>query len=293
MRFNIFNRKKEETIATQGIRIDFDPSKWPEHRFGLLRARWNNLKGKTIWITGAGTGYGRALSVALACAGAKLYLSGRREEKLRETAKDIKSYGIVNSKTHILPLDITDKIQVDNAVKRISEETDSLFGLIHCAALVTTDNNHPLQDYLLSEWENLFKTNVTAPWYLTREIFFHMMKGECVRIIFFSSGAGWGFTSGFGPYNVSKAAVNSLSTSLAVELSETYPGKDIQINTLQPGEARTEMNQGSKYSPFAVANMTLLLLSYPKGGPNGKFFHRDGRHLEFASAKPFEHSLNL
>jgi len=47
------------------------------------------------------------------------------------------------------------------------------------------------------------------------------------------------------------------------------------------------MNQNSTIFPFAAVPIALLLLSHPKGGPNGKFFHRDGRHLEFAHAEVY------
>jgi len=66
----------------------------------------------------------------------------------------------------------------------------------------------------------------------------------------------------------------------------------VQINVLDPGEARTEMNQGSTNSPFAAVPMALLLLSHPKGGPNGKFFHRNGRHLAFAYSDAYDSDLN-
>lgn len=272
-------KKSGGDVATPGIRIDFDPAEWRSHRFGLSEGRWKGLHGKQVWITGAGTGYGRAVSVALACAGAELFLTGRRKEMLLESVEEIKLRCDALAPCHILPADITDPTQVKDAIKSITNETESLYGLIHCAAMPTKNNNNPLQNESVEDWEAMFRLNVTAPWVITREIFPHMMRGGSARVIFFSSGAAWAFSSGFGPYNVSKAALNSLTGSLAEELSGSYPGKDIQINAIQPGEARTEMNQGSDISPFAVVNMTLLLLSHPKGGPNGKFFHRDGRQL--------------
>ena len=48
------------------------------------------------------------------------------------------------------------------------------------------------------------------------------------------------------------------------------------------------MNQGSAISPYTVVPMTLALLSHPFGGPNGRFFHRDGRHFAFGYAEPYE-----
>jgi NAD(P)-dependent dehydrogenase (short-subunit alcohol dehydrogenase family) len=106
-----------------------------------------------------------------------------------------------------------------------------------------------------------------------------------------SSGAGWSSAPGFGPYNVSKVALNALCASFARELVATEPDLDAQLNVLEPGEARTEMNQGSTTSPWVVVPMTLRLLTQPRGGPTGRFFHRDGRHLAFLDALPWERVL--
>jgi NAD(P)-dependent dehydrogenase (short-subunit alcohol dehydrogenase family) len=119
----------------------------------------------------------------------------------------------------------------------------------------------------------------------------YMLKGSEGRVLFVTSEAGWASTPGFGPYNVSKAALNALAASVAAEYAERFPEADIQVNTLVPGEAKTEMNRRSRESPYAVVSMTLLLLSHPKGGPNGRFFHRDGRHLSFAYTTPYERKL--
>ena len=78
---------------------------------------------------------------------------------------------------------------------------------------------------------------------------------------------------------------------MAEECARRYPDVDVQMNVVVPGEARTEMNQGSVNSPYTLASIVLLLLSHTKGGPNGKFFHRDGRHLEFAYSAAYGKNL--
>jgi NAD(P)-dependent dehydrogenase (short-subunit alcohol dehydrogenase family) len=119
-----------------------------------------------------------------------------------------------------------------------------------------------------------------------------MVAGGEVRIVFITSEAGWAFTPGVGQYNISKAAINNLGASLAHECAARYPEADIQINILNPGEARTEMNQGSQRSPYTIVPMMLQLLSHPAGGPNGRFFHADGRHLSFTFAEAHDRPLS-
>lgn len=274
--------------VTPGVRQDVDPVKWKEHLYGLTKERWDSLSGKSFWITGAGTGYGRSMCVALVSAGGQVFLSGRRKEKLLESLEEIKKYGLSTDGCHIVDFDLTDVKQIKEACSRVEKMCNSLYGLVNNAALPPRDS---LQEDTLDYWERMFSTNVTAPWLLTREIFPHMKAGGAVRVLFITSEAGWAFTPGSGSYNMNKAALNNLSASMAAEYAESFPDADLQMNALVPGEARTEMNQGSPYSPYAVVSMTLILLSHPKGGPNGKFFYRDGRHLPFTYATQYNKLL--
>ncbi|MCM8775864.1 MAG: SDR family oxidoreductase, partial [Candidatus Omnitrophica bacterium] len=264
---------------------------WSSHRFGLTADRWNFLKGKSIWITGAGTGYGRSMAIGFAAARAQVILTGRRREKLEETVAEMQKLGIDTGSCVILPADLSQPKQIHHAGEVVKKKCSALYGLIHNAAVPCRTFYHPLQEEKLDHWDHMFRVNVTAPWLLTREIFSHMASGRHVRILFITSEAAWAFACGFGPYNVTKAALNNLMGSLTEEFTATYPQMDIQINALSPGEAKTEMNPYSTWSPFSVVSMTMILLSHPSGGPNGKFFHRDGRHLEFGYASPYPHPL--
>ena len=156
----------------------------------------------------------------------------------------------------------------------------------------TKASPYPLAEQSVEVWANLLATNVTGPWLISKAALPLMSTGDGFRMVFLSSEAGWASTPGFGPYNITKSALNTLGASLAAECAMRYRDKDIQINVLVPGEARTEMNQGATQSPYAVVSMALTLLSHPPGGPNGHFFHRDGRHLAFAYAKAYPHMLS-
>ncbi|MEW5766365.1 MAG: SDR family oxidoreductase [bacterium] len=267
---------------------DVNPVKWYEHLYGLTLERWNSFHGKNFWITGAGTGYGRCIACALAAAGAQVFLTGRRIEKLQETIEEIASFSITTESCHIVKCDVTNYDDILRACDKVKSLCSSLNGLVHCAAIPSKPGSlNPLQEDSLEYWNKIMATNVTAPWLSTKTIFPYMLNSGSIRVLFLTSGAGWASTSGVGMYNVSKAALNSLCHSMAQEYAHSFPGKDIQMNALDPGEARTEMNQGPTQSPYAVCSMVLILLSHPKGGPNGYFFHRDGRHLQFCYTEPY------
>lgn len=280
----------DRNLTTAGVLEKADPRRWKAHLFGLSPERWALLKGKAFWVTGAGTGYGRSISAGLAAAGATVFLTGRRMEKLLETIREIESLSISSAGCHLIEADITDENDVKEACRRIGGLA-ALMGLVNNAALPPGPSRFPLLDESLEDWERLMRTNLTAQWLLAKEALPAMASNGAVRVLFMTSEAGWASTAGFGQYNVSKAALNGLCFSMAEECATKYPASDVQINALVAGEARTEMNRASRESPYSIVSMALILLSHPAGGPNGRFFHRDGRHLGFAHSAPHEHTL--
>jgi NAD(P)-dependent dehydrogenase (short-subunit alcohol dehydrogenase family) len=271
---------------------DPDPSRWREHRFGLPADRWQALAGQAFWIIGAGSGYGRSLAVALAAAGAHVFLGGRTREKLEGTLAACRELDIDTGACHSIPVDITDEASLQEAAAAIGRLGVTLTGWVHCAAMpLLPAGPTPLADLPSSTWRQLFDTNVTGAWLAWKAACPLLASSQLWRGLLFSSAAGWSATPGYGPYNITKAALNNLGMSLAAEAARAHSGRDIQINVIDPGEARTEMNQGSTRSPYAVVAMSLALLSHPAGGPNGRFFHRNGRHLAFANAAPFPSDL--
>ncbi len=269
------------------ILVEPDPSRWREHFYGLPAARWAALEGKSFWVTGAGTGFGRSMACALAAAGCQVILTGRRRKKLAESLTAMEQLEISPARCQIVPVDITDRQQVSEACRLVERLCPRLHGLINNAALPSRPGSaSPLQNDPPEQWDRMLATNLTAPWLLTRQVLSHLLASGSPRILFISSEAAWASTPGVGIYNLSKAALNSLGHSLAQELARDHPNLDIQVNVLAAGEARTEMNRASTRSPHAIVGMALALLSHPAGGPNGRFFAMDGRHLGFGHTPP-------
>ena len=268
------------------------PEQWKIHKFGLSENNWRRLYRQSYWVTGAGTGYGRAIASILAASGAQVFLTGRRIGMLHESLKKMADLDIDTGNCHLIPADLTKYEDIRLACKNVTELCDSLDGLVNNAAIPSKPGSqYPLQDDSVEYWDKIMAINLKAPWLLARTIFPHMRKNGVIRMIFMTSEAGWSSTPGFGMYNISKAALNSLGHSMAMEYSKRYSDSDIQINIVQPGEARTEMNQGSSASPYSVVSIVLLLLSQAKGSANGKFFDRNGRHLQFCHTWPYERPL--
>lgn len=275
--------------ATPGIQQFLDPAQWRDHRFGLAPERWQALSGRTAWITGAGTGYGRCIAVALAAAGARVILSSRRIEKLNDSVAEMNSLGVSAANVAVIPLDITDSGVVEAAAGEVRRRFGAADILVQSAAVSAAGlPPSPLTSMTPEQWNRIIDANLTGAWHMCRAALPDMLAAGYCRTLLLTSEAGWAFTPGFGPYNVSKSALNNLGASLAAECAARSPAADIQINVLIPGEARTEMNRGSTISPYTIVPMTLALVSHPAGGPNGRFFHRDGRHFPFAYADAYE-----
>ena len=252
------------------------------------------INGKSYWIIGAGTGYGRAIAIALVASDAKVFISGRRKNKLLETKKVIESYGLNSDLCVPLVTDATDEKSIEKSVKILARDTGGrLFGMVYTAAIPQGGayGERPLHKEPIEKWEIRFKTNVCGALLCTRHASNLMLDSNSMRVVFLSSGAGWAFTPGYGPYNVSKAALNNLGASLAEEYATTFPEKIIQINVINPGEAKTEMNTGSFDSPFEIIDIVGRLLSCSEKGPNGKFFDRSGSPIGFCNSLEYMHQL--
>ncbi|RVU39613.1 SDR family oxidoreductase [Hwanghaeella grinnelliae] len=275
----------QQDLALEGMR---------DHRFGLSPKAWQRFRGLAALVTGAGTGYGQAIATALAGAGANVILVGRRREKLEETAEKCRENSEPSVDTLVCPTDLCDFNSQLTMLDWVEREMNHPALLVNSAALPCARDIAkpvPLFSYGVEEWEKLMRTNVTAPWFLSREFIARFHDSNPIRIVNMTSRAGWSAKGSVGPYNVSKAALNNLTMSLAEEARMQFPGADIQINALNPWEARTEMNQGSTAKPEEVLPMTLLLLAQPAGGPSGYFFCRDGRHDQFTDTLPYGKDL--
>ncbi len=265
-----------------------------DHRFGLAIEKWQRFRGLSALVTGAGTGYGQAIATALAGAGANVILVGRRRGKLEETAQKCREHADDPVDVRICPVDLCDFESQTTMLDQIESEAETPTLLVNSAALPCRPDVSlplPLFSYDVEEWEALLRTNVTAPWFLSREFVKRFQGRSPIRILNMTSRAGWSSKGSLGPYNVSKAALNNLTMSLAEEARAQFPDADIQINALNPWEARSEMNQGSTTPQEKVLPMALLLLAQPAGGPSGYFFSRDGRHDQFTDTLPYDKDL--
>ncbi len=189
-----------------------------------------DLSNKTALITGASSGIGERFAHALAQAGAKVILTARRIDKLKELASQLQN-------AIAIEMDVADENSVINAFQELTKERIDI--CINCAgiagrtAIFEEDNNQ--------HFENIIQTNVMGVWYVTRLAASHMKEhGVAGSIINIASVGGSNYSRiGLSGYCASKAAVIQLTKCLVGELAESK----IRINAILPGIIVTPMTE--------------------------------------------------
>lgn len=196
------------------------------------------LAGKTILITGAGDGIGRAAAIAFADHGATVILTGRTQAKLEQVYDVIEN--VHPGRALIQPLDLlaSDPAVYDNIARSLEEQFACLDGLLHNAALLGART--PLQFYPPQDWTRVMQVNVNGPFLLTRALLPALQQAPAGRIVFTASSVGRHGRAFWGAYTASKFAVEGMMQVLAEELAVT---SSIRVNSLNPGGTRTAMRR--------------------------------------------------
>jgi NAD(P)-dependent dehydrogenase (short-subunit alcohol dehydrogenase family) len=184
-----------------------------------------SLAGKTILVTGASSGIGRATAIECSKMGATMVITGRNAERLQETFVQLQGTG----HSQVIA-DLNDEAQVKTLVENVLE----LHGIVHNAGFTKT---LPFKFINRAEFDGLMQTNFFAPVFITQQLHKQKKIRKGNSIVFISSIAT--FTVGIGDsmYAATKGAVSSFAKVLAVELAK----QQIRVNCVQPGVVQTSI----------------------------------------------------
>lgn len=202
------------------------------------------LDGQIAWVTGAGTGIGRAGAVALAEAGAVVTLSGRRTAQLEDVAKRITDAG---GAAHVAPLDIADLAASAACVDAILERHGRLDMLINSAGLNIPKRRW--KDIDPADWNLVIDVDLKGAFNVCHAALKPMAAqkdGLIVNVSSMASQSRAGGVSGFA-YTTAKAALNRLNESINYE----YCHLGIRACALCPGEVATEILDRRPMPPSA------------------------------------------
>ncbi|MCP3866922.1 MAG: YciK family oxidoreductase [Gammaproteobacteria bacterium] len=196
----------------------------------------NLLSGRTILVTGAGDGIGRAAALAYAAHGATLILLGRTLAKLEAVYDTIEESG--GAQPAIYPLNLEGATDHDyfELSKVLETEFGSLEGILHNAAQLALLSR--IDDYDVETWYKVMQVNLNGPFMLTQACLPLLRKADDASIIFTADCVGRKAKAYWGAYAVSKFGVEGLMQVLA---EETRDSSNIRVNSLDPGPTRTQL----------------------------------------------------
>lgn len=243
------------------------------------RASPDLLQGRVILVTGAGDGIGRACALSCAAHGATVVLLGRTLAKLEAVYDEIEAAG--HPKPAICPLNLETAVDkdYDDLADQLFDAFGKLDGLVHNAALL---GPRTLMDHVKTDaWQQLMQVNVNAPFALTKAMMPLLRAAPDASVIFVSSSVGRKGRAYWGPYAVSKFALEGMMQVLADEQDGT---SEIRVNSINPGATRTAMRKAAypaeepekNPEPAEIMPAFLYLLGPDSKGVNGQALNARG-----------------
>ncbi|MEH6567318.1 MAG: YciK family oxidoreductase [Halopseudomonas sp.] len=231
------------------------------------------LKDRVILITGAGDGIGRACALSCAAHGATVVLVGRTLSKLEAVYDEIEAAG--HPQPALCPLNLETALEKDyeDLADQLFDTFGKLDGLVHNAAEL---GPRTLMDTVKADaWLKVMQVNVNAPFLLTKTMMPLLRAAPDASVVLLSSSVGRKGRAYWGPYAVSKFAVEGLMQTLADEQDGT---SEIRVNSLNPGATRTKMRakaypnepKENNPEPSSIMPAFLYLLGPDSRGTNGQ-----------------------
>jgi NAD(P)-dependent dehydrogenase (short-subunit alcohol dehydrogenase family) len=184
-----------------------------------------SLESKTILVTGASSGIGRATAVECSKMGATMVITARNSERLQDTYQQLQG----TSHRQIIA-----DLNSEEDLRRLAEDAPELHGIVHNAGVTKT---LPFKFINRKDFDVLMQTNFYAPVFITQ----YLQRQKKIRressIVFISSVATFSVDVGNAMYSATKGAVNSFVKVLAMEMSK----QQIRLNTIQPGMVKTNI----------------------------------------------------
>jgi NAD(P)-dependent dehydrogenase (short-subunit alcohol dehydrogenase family) len=214
------------------------------------------LDGKVALVTGASRGIGRAIALGLAGAGADVALIGRDPATLEPVAQGIER--ALERQALPVPLDVANVEAIPAVVAAIVERFGRIDILINNAGM---NIRKPTLEYTPEEWDTVLDTNLKGTFFLTQAVGRRMIEAGQGKILNIGSMTAFLGIPTVPAYTATKAALQQLTRTLAVEWAE----HNIQVNAIAPGWISTDLTAPLKTNPELAPRYRWVLSRTPAG----------------------------
>ena len=209
-----------------------------------------SLENKVALITGGTSGLGKMMALALAKAGAFVWIASSRDNA-DETLQELKKQG---SNGSFVQVDVTSSDALEKTVSHILEQSNRIDILINAAGI---NPRTSAEELTLNDWQKTIDINLTAPFYLSQLVADTMRENNWGRIINIASLQSLRAFDNSIPYGASKGGVMQLTRALA----QAYSKDGILVNAIAPGFFRTNLTESLFQNPEKLkelANKTMM-----------------------------------
>ena len=239
-----------------------------------------SLKERNVLVTGGAGGIGAEIVKSMYSLGANILISGSNEQKLEKLSNSFSNPLLYYA------ADLSKSNDIEKLVERTLEKFNNRLDILINNAGITRDNlTLRMKD---SEWNDVINLNLNSTFYLTKFFLKNMIKNRYGRVINISSVVGSSGNLGQANYSASKAGIEGMSKSMALEVAS----RNITINCVAPGFIETDMTKdllsknedalkrsipmGRVGSPDEIANVVSFLASDAAGYITGQTIHVNG-----------------